>query len=53
MRIVTHYQVVVLHSQPDNVHNKEVNELIITSELPAHYDDIKDVIMDIRNKICG
>jgi len=53
MRIVTHYQVVVLHSQPDNVHNKEVNELIITSELPAHYDDIKDVIIGIRNKICG
>lgn len=52
MKIITHYQIVVLSTQPQNVCNKEVKELIITSELPAHYADIKDTILEIRDKVC-
>lgn len=51
MKIITHYQIVVLCSEPQNICNKEVKELIITSELPSHYNDVKDTILEIRNKL--
>lgn len=51
MKIITHYQIVILNSKPQNVSNKEVKELIITSELPSHYNEIKNTILEIKDKV--